>query len=214
MHHLVFRPRLRAAEPGNDPVALLTDIRAQKKIPVHEVNEDGRRLSFTSGTPEGIAVHSGSGAGSQFRQDVPAVQQHRVIPSRSFLPLMGESGLIPLPVQRIRLVSHDGHQQHIPVVEDTRTAQMGMTETYNGVIRIMVAGAALPGINPGVGTQLHHPERSRRSRESMAGEVRADHRVHIIHESPVFLRAGANSHCYSSHNQDGENLPHFLLKFL
>ena len=93
---------------------------------------------------------------------------------------MGKTRLVEIPVERIATVFAYRHEKHVPVIQDSCTAEMGMGKPKNGIIRIVVAGASFPSSKPRVGTELDHTERGRGARESMARVVSAYKGIDVI----------------------------------
>ena len=57
---------------------------------------------------------------------------------------------------------------------------MRVAETVDGRIRVMIASAAVPTIQAGVRTELHHPERCSGARIGVSVPSRANERVHPL----------------------------------
>ena len=145
-----------------------------------QVNDYHRLLSAK--TFVGVSVHSGTRPCGQFGKHIPTVQVDGIVTGRRFLIVMREMRLVQFPVQRVRVIGGDGHQEHVSVIQHSGSAQVSVAEADDGVVGIMIAGAALPGVHPGIGAELHHAERSRGSGKSMAGKIRSDHRINVIHK--------------------------------
>ena len=77
--------------------------------------------------------------------------------------------------------SGDGHDQDIAHVLASGAAEVGMRETYDRLLIIMVAGAVLPLLPTlgivGVGAHLHHAEGKLGGRMGVAEASGADERV-------------------------------------
>ncbi len=74
-----------------------------------------------------------------------------------------------------------------------RAAEMGMAETHDGFIVVLIAGTIAVNIRIvlsilfvrdgiGVGTKLHHPERDTGSGKSMSHLLRSDKRIDITYK--------------------------------
>src|SRR5215469_8885031 len=55
-------------------------------------------------------------------------------------------------------VTHCRHQHHVAQASGTSATEMGMTETQNHRIGIMIAGATVPSIGTCIGAKLNHAE--------------------------------------------------------
>ena len=136
-----------------------------------------------------ITVHAGKSTGCEFHLDLFICQGHGIIARTGLFRIVRESSWqedVPLPFCTDRLCS--GAKQHIAQVLTSRTAQVGMRETKDGRIRIMIARAGIPVTPTGIWTQLHSPEGSRRPRVSMSVETCPDEGIYIINR--CFLRRG------------------------
>ena len=74
-----------------------------------------------------------------------------------------------------RVESPDGHHHYVAQVVAARAAEVGVAETVNQRIGIVVAAASVPvaAVRPGVGAQLHHTERISRTGEGVTVKVSA-----------------------------------------
>ncbi len=106
----------------------------------------------------------------------------------------------PLPITSVRIFFRAGvqlqsaglgHEQDVTQVGMARSAQMGMAEADDRIVRILIAstvviraGLILPsdivrnGIR--VGRELHGPERGARTREAVSHARSADHRIDVL----------------------------------
>ena len=139
-----------------------------------------------------ITVHAGKSTGCEFHLDLFICQGHGIIARTGLFRIVRESSWqedVPLPFCTDRLCS--GAKQHIAQVLTSRTAQVGMRETKDGRIRIMIARAGIPVTPTRIGTQLHSPEGSRRPRVSMSVETCPDEGIYIINR--CLLRRGTRT---------------------
>jgi hypothetical protein len=77
-----------------------------------------------------------------------------------------------------------------------------MAKPINHRIGIMIPGSSVPAAEAGVGTELHHPERKRGTREGMAVSIRPDKGIHIGCRFLKFLLFLAGGQDYDKCNQD------------
>ena len=139
-----------------------------------------------------IAVHAGKGRGSQLYLDLFIRQFYGIIARTCFFGIVRESSRqedVSLPSCTDRLCRRT--KQHIAQVLTSRTAQVSMRETEDGRVGIVIARAGIPIAPTGIGTQLHCPERSRRTRISMSMETCPDKGIYIINRS--FLWRGTRT---------------------
>ena len=113
---------------------------------------------------ERVLVNARALGGGEFRLDVVVAQGDGVIPRLGDLVLMREPGAVPgvgiLPRSWIEMRWTDSrHDKNIQQVPDTRAAQVGVAETHDGIVGIVIAGAPVPTGVKGVGTELDHAKR-------------------------------------------------------
>ncbi len=71
------------------------------------------------------------------------------------------------------------HQQNIAVIANACAAEMGMRETVDDGIAVMISAAAVPtAVNTRVGRQLHHAEGKRCTGKSMAVAAGGGERIY------------------------------------
>ena len=72
------------------------------------------------------------------------------------------------------------HKPKVAVVGAACAAEVGGAEAEDGVVGGVVAGAAVPVVHAGVGTELHHAEGHRGTREGVAVAACANERIDIF----------------------------------
>ena len=158
--------------------------------------------ALAAGAWEGIAVGRNALAGSELDHYAVAVQHHAVVAGLGFLAPVLEGGEVALAghvvgVLPLWVFLHHGHKQDVAVVLAAGAAEVGVAETVDGVVAIVVGAAAVPPLKTGVGTGLDLAERRDGPGESVAVEVGADQGIDIAGES-AFATAG------SHHAQDNK----------
>ena len=71
------------------------------------------------------------------------------------------------------------HKPKVAIVGAARATEVGGAEAEDGVVGGMIARTAVPVVHAGVGTELHHAERHRGARKSVAVAARPDERIDI-----------------------------------
>ena len=95
---------------------------------------------------------------------------------------MGERRGVVLYVNTIfgSIEAGDRHQKDVAPVVAAGPAEMGVAESPDHIVAVVVAGAAVPVPGAaGVGTQLYHSERIGGSREGMSMKVSSNKRIDI-----------------------------------
>ena len=122
-----------------------------------------------------IAMKAGVGGRGQFHLDLRVGKDDAIIAGPGGFVVvrksLGIAGLFPVGVVLFRLDRLKGETPifpsgSLPLMGVTRMSpksaqpvpQVRVAEAENRVVRIMIAGAAVPGLQPGVGTELHHAE--------------------------------------------------------
>ena len=142
------------------------------------------------------------------------VQHHFIISGNSLFCGMVETRTVSffrmIRPSGIQLhIANSGHQQDVSQIGMSRAAKMGVTETDNGLVPILVTGTIFISIfliSPihimrnciCVRTQLHPSERSTSTGKGMPHPVGTDYRIHIVH---WLLRYGGQSCRRHSHHQ-------------
>src|ERR1051325_1558960 len=92
---------------------------------------------------------------------------------------------------------HRRHQQNIPVVTATRSAQVRVRESINNRIRIMIPAAAIPAsVNACIGRELHHSKWHHCAGEGVSVTASTDEGIDVV--SKVWLPKTQNR------NEDGQ----------
>ena len=69
------------------------------------------------------------------------------------------------------------HHQHVEHVTDPGARQMRMAEPHDRRVGAVIARTRIPALDIGVGAELHHPERQRRTRIGVAMTAGADEQI-------------------------------------
>ena len=177
---------------------------------MHQVQDQMTVFSFR----EGIFMYTRPLSSCQLRFNAIVVQHHFVVSGCRFLCGMIEARTVTL----FRMVRPSGiqfyiadsrHQQYISQVGMSRTAEVGVTETYDGFIPILVTGTIFIRILlissihimwncVCVRTQLYPSERGASTGEGMPHSVCPDNRIYIIYR---LLSYGGQGYRRHSHHQ-------------
>jgi len=122
---------------------------------------------------ESVAVHSAMFGSRQFGSDVIIVENYGIVTRRSFFVYVAIGGSESLGLAVIAAgiplhLSAEGHKEKVIQVGAAGAAEVGMAESEDSFIVIVIAAAWIVGIFTGVGTQLHQSER-----ETCAGKIAA-----------------------------------------
>ena len=146
---------------------------------VSQVYHDGRAVRLL----EAITVHRGTRTSRHLSPDAVIVQHYAVVARGGLLRLSPEMGRIALAcfLQGIeRHLAHNGHQHDIAHVRAARAAQMGVAESPDDVVVLVVARTMLPSVNARIRADLNHTEGSGSPREGVTRECRPDERINIL----------------------------------
>lgn len=122
-------------------------------------------------TFESVTVESGPGGGGQFSRDSSLGESDLIIAGSGFLIIMGERKALG------NIFSDEWKEQEITKIGASGTADMGMRESENGRVAVMVTRASVPGLVPGVRAKLDHSERSGGARICVTMESCPDERI-------------------------------------
>ena len=130
---------------------------------------------------EDIFVVAAASSDREPRRHRRTVQIDGVEARRSSLEIVREMRGVGVAVESLRSVILHRHHEHVAEVIAARTVEVRVAEAVDERIGVVVAGAAVPvaAARTRVGAELHHTERPDRTRESVPGEVRSDHRRHV-----------------------------------
>ena len=143
-----------------------------------------------------VFVDAAVRGGGELHEDVVVAEAHLVVARRGLLGLVAEAravaavGVVGGAGVELHLAG-EGHQQDVAHIGVAGAAEVGVTETHDGLVAVLVAGAvvidtrlvaAVDVVGDGVrvGTHLHAPEGVARARESVPHAVGPDHRVNIL----------------------------------
>ena len=198
-HLVVGHPPLRAAharELGGPLLPQGAQIDALVRNRVHEIHDHAPRAVAV----ERIAVHARTGCGSQLDRQPLVGQFDRVVAARGRLPVVREGvGLLQEGAVAHHLLAGGGMEEDVGQVGTSRTAQVGMRESVDGPVVVVVAGAGIPVARPRVGAELHHAERRGGTGKGMSVEARADERIDILERIGRLCTGDAGA------RQQGEN---------
>ena len=127
-----------------------------------------------------VAVHTDARRNGEFHIDVVVGEFHGVVARFGDFGIVREMRRILLVVGR-ELSAHR-HKQHIAVVGTASSAEVGMRETVNFGIGVMVSTATVPAVETGIGAKLNHTERHNCTREGVTVFGGSHHRVYIFHK--------------------------------
>ena len=102
---------------------------------------------------ERVAMDSGSGGSGQFHCKASFREVHLVVPGTGFLIVMREWQAYG------NIFPDERKEKEITEIRTTGTADVGVRETKDGSITIVIARTSVPSPVPGVRAQLDHPER-------------------------------------------------------
>ena len=180
---LVGVPGFRAAETIYlRPVVGHTGDKGQ--IPVTEVDDDALAGGLLG---EGIAVHAHALAGGELGENA-IVKLYSIVTGRGLLVVVGEGARILAVADRRG--AREGHHEDVTVVAAARAAEVGVRETVDAVVAVMVAGAAVPALQTGVGTDLHSTEGHEGPWEGVSVLGGTHQRIHVF-----ALGVGGESEC-------------------
>ena len=150
------------------------------------------------GFRKGITVNGGTLCRSEFRLYVIAFQQDGIISGLRHFIIVRESRtvrhLLTLrPHRMILLFPYSRHQQYITVVRTSCSANMGMRETVDGSILVIVSGTSVPFVDACIGTGLNHPVRNNRTRICMSMSACPDKGIYIRGIVLLCLRTAKDS---------------------
>ena len=158
-----------------------------------------------------IAMEAAATTHCQFCFNAPPVEEHFVVPCLGGFLAMGESGLVVLfPVGKFLdgIETRHGHHTDVAQVGAAGAAQVGVAETLDERITVMVAGTAVPVVLARVGAQLDHTERIGCTRESMTVEIGSDHRVHQVGIFSAQHAGGQQERQASRQDEENQKLFH------
>ena len=177
---LVVRPAASAAHAGQFVFSRLVQGRFIDVLVVQQVRpvHDDVRLAILG---EGVAVYAGVGGGSQFGLDVFVRERHAVIARFCVFVLVGEGGC---PIDGVSLQVDflgSGAEQQVAQVDAPRTAEVGMRETFQRLVAVVVTGAGVPVAGAGVRAELYGTMGYRGSRIGVSVEACPDKRVYVVY---------------------------------
>ena len=154
---------------GDNPPAAGVKLRVEYLVPVLEVDDDLRGAAGR----ENVFVEPRPPAGTELCRHVVAIQLHLIIPRARLLARVGKGGRVVLPSRR-GIETPDRHHQYVAKVIAARAAEVGVAESVNQRIRVMVAAATVPvaAVGTGVRAELHHTEWVGGTREGVPVEIR------------------------------------------
>src|SRR3546814_7887074 len=116
---------------------------------------------------EVVAMHPAALGGREFGK-------HARFELRSIIAGLCDFFGITLAIPLVRILDRSGgelqllprrNHQYVEHVADPGARQMGMAEPHDRAILLMIARTRVPAVRIGIGAQLRHPERQRRSEE-------------------------------------------------
>ena len=124
--------------------------------------------------PESIFVHSHPAPCSHTGKHLAVFKPYLVVARRGFLPAVAEG----------RRLAAGGYEHVAPVVA-SGTAQVGVAESEDEAVGVMIAAAAVPvaGAGARVGAELYHSERCAGTWKGMSVGVGAHKRIDILCKS-------------------------------
>ena len=147
---------------GDLIVAVDIDLRCFDPVAVLEVYDDIGMVRFW----KSVFMNAGPARRGHFSFDMALIEQHTIISRRSALMCMGKvRSVVFLPKFDL---SGGRDDQYITIVGTTCAAEVGMRETVDHGIGIMVARTAIPSMEARIRAKLHHAKRHYRTREGMA----------------------------------------------
>src|SRR5271166_3208720 len=75
-----------------------------------------------------------------------------------------------------------GHEKKIEHVGGARAAQVGMTESHDRTVRVVIPRTPVPSVVEGIGAELNHPEGNRGSRVGVPVAACANGNLHVVSE--------------------------------
>ena len=128
-----------------------------------------------------VTVIGHPAVGSELDGGVRPVKQHLVVARLRHLVLMREMALIPIsPLSSLHFpLSTHRHQKQVAVIGASGAAEVGVAETVNGVVRVMVTTTAVPTVETRIGRRLNLPKGHNGTRERVTMAVGAHHGVDI-----------------------------------
>ena len=118
--------------------------------------------------------------GGQFRLHPRFGEVHPVIPRLRRLLLVRKLRAEPLCLQQPLDLTVTRRDEQIAQVRAAGARQVRVAETQDGLVRVMVARAAVPALRARVRADLHEPERNRRAGISVPMPAGADQRQRFI----------------------------------
>ena len=189
-HILIVYPSACAAHTRKLVGIRLLDFGFVDELVVQQVSQVEHDSRFFS-VAECVAVNTRTCSSRQLGLDAFIVQINRIVSRGGYLVFMREAGGLEDVIRLSpELNRHAGRaEQHIAQVDTSRTAEVGVRESQNGRIGIMVSRASIPVAPAGIRTQLHGTEGQGSSRISMSVEACSYERIYIIEGSLVGRRS-------------------------
>ena len=162
----------------------------------HHIQED---MGFVT-LWESATHHTYPVARGQLHFHLIVIEKHAIVACFGGFILMLESrsvarsGIFLITFVRFH-ITDDRHKPKISIVGAARTAEVGGAEAKDGFIGSVVARTAVPVVHAGVGTELHHTERRRGTREGVTMASRPDERVDIFGRVFHVISPGLRAAC-------------------
>ena len=172
---LVIIPSFGATE-SHQVIGLLGHIALQRLVAVFQIDDDAA-FSVLEVLGEGVAVHAHIVGGGHFGEKT-VVEGHRIVAGSSLLIVVGER-------EGVLLVDDGGFpdergDEDVAVVLAAGAAQVGVRETVDAVVAVMVGGTAVPALQTGIGAELDGAERKDGAGIGVAVPVGAHQRVDVL----------------------------------
>ena len=116
----------------------------------------------------------------QLSLNVVVLQRDSIIPRMPSFRGFPKPALVLVPPAVALSELGAWHDKHIAVVADPSALQMGVAETVDHAVCVVVSTASVPAFQPGVGAQLNHPKRRGGPGVGVAVSSRANPRIHFL----------------------------------
>ena len=130
---------------------------------------------------EAVAMVGYTLDGGKFGLDIVFVEGYAIVSGLSLLLFVGEMRTVVLLMQvGLGHIAYEGHNENITKVLAAGTAQMGVRESIEGVVAIVVGASAVPPFETGVRTGLYHSERIDGSGIGVTMEIGSYKRIDVF----------------------------------
>ena len=159
IHVLLPRPRARDPVPFDLRIAHNPQECVEHLVAMGEIDNHVGLVR----RGEAVVVHAGAIGGGECDLHVVVVEDDVVEPGDGVFGFLAKARRVAtIGIVRVSVVqpyrAHGGHEQHVAVVGNAGTAQVGMAEAVDHAVVVVVARAPVRALEAGVGAQLHHPE--------------------------------------------------------